>query len=79
MTETNELRRRRHDRILTSDNDKRSFVYRQIHKYIASLLNAFPHPTLHLLFNCVLTILNKRMLCISELNSNRTGTHAEAK
>jgi len=27
-----ELRRRRHDRTLTSNDDKRNFVYRQIHK-----------------------------------------------
>jgi len=28
-----ELRHRRHNRILTSNDDKRNFVYRQIHKY----------------------------------------------
>jgi len=28
-----ELRRRRHDRTLTSNDDKRNFIYRQVHKY----------------------------------------------
>jgi len=28
-----ELRRRRHDRTLTSNDDKRNFIYRQTHKY----------------------------------------------
>ena len=28
-----ELRRRRHERILTTNDDKRNFVYRQLHKY----------------------------------------------
>jgi len=56
-----ELPRRRHERILTSNDDKRNFVYRQLHKYSYQAL--FPYPTLHvsLLFNCVLTILNKRI------------------
>ena len=29
-----ELRRRRHERILTSTDDKRNFIYRELHKYI---------------------------------------------
>jgi len=32
FTTADELRRRRHDRTLTSNDDKRNFVYRQIHK-----------------------------------------------
>jgi len=28
-----ELRCRRHDRTLTSNDDKRNFIYRQVHKY----------------------------------------------
>jgi len=28
-----ELLRRRHDRTLTSNDDKRNFIYRQVHKY----------------------------------------------
>jgi len=38
------LRRRRHERTLTSNDDKRNFIYRQLRKYyIATNFFASPH------------------------------------
>jgi len=66
-----ELRRRRHEHSLTSNNDKCTFVYRQLYKSQKQLLTT-PSLYLHLsrLFDCVLTIHNKR-ICYVMLPANQ--------